>query len=82
DEFMVLQPGVKSVSAAESVIGKIERALAEPFQYMFSPVEISAAIGVAIYPNDSDTVDKLIMIADDRMYDRKAEQKQKVGFVE
>ncbi|WP_188750067.1 diguanylate cyclase domain-containing protein [Marinobacterium zhoushanense] len=75
DEFMVLQPGVKSVVAAKTVVEKIEAALRAPFQYQYVTIDISAAIGVAIYPKDTATVDKLIMVADDRMYERKAEMK-------
>jgi len=77
DEFMVLQPGVKSDAAAKTVAEKMGAALGVPFQYRFEPIDISAAIGVSIYPEDTDTVDKLIMIADDRMYDHKAEIKIK-----
>lgn len=75
DEFMVLQPGVKSAVSAQTVVEKIEAALREPFQYQYTSIDLSAAIGVAIYPKDTATVDKLIMVADDRMYERKAEMK-------
>ncbi|MBS99727.1 MAG: sensor domain-containing diguanylate cyclase [Oceanospirillaceae bacterium] len=75
DEFMVLQPAVNTESAAQAVADKIEQVLAMATEYQGNSVSISASVGFAIFPDDADSLDRLIMLADDRMYARKAEIK-------
>lgn len=75
DEFMVLQPVLGSGLAAQQVVEKLERALSAPFTYRHQVLELSAAVGYAIYPDDTALIDKLIMLADDRMFERKANSK-------
>lgn len=79
DEFMLLQPSVGSDDAARAVIAKMERVLAEPFVYQMQELRLSAAIGYAIYPKETSQIDKLIMLADDRMFERKANSKMGKG---
>jgi diguanylate cyclase (GGDEF)-like protein len=75
DEFMVLQPAMGSAAAAQIVADKLEQALAAPFIYHAQELNLSAAVGCSVYPDDADSVDKLIMLADDRMYERKAKSR-------
>jgi len=75
DEFMVLQPAVESPAAALLVADKIEGSLAEGFNYHQQGFRLSAAVGYAIYPQDADSVERLIMLADAQMYQRKTEMK-------
>jgi len=75
DEFMVLLPAVASDEAAQQVSEKLEQVLRTPFIYQLQPLMLSAAIGYALYPQDSDQVDNLVMLADERMFEHKEKSK-------
>jgi diguanylate cyclase (GGDEF)-like protein/putative nucleotidyltransferase with HDIG domain len=72
DEFVLLLPGT---NAADAVSKRVELALAvRALGKNFLPgVEISISIGSASYPDDSREVEKLLAIADRRMYWQKRE---------
>lgn len=73
DEFVVLLPVVDGPEDALSVAEKIRLALHEPFELEGNEVQISASMGVAIYPENG--VDELALTksADLAMYAVKAE---------
>jgi diguanylate cyclase (GGDEF)-like protein/PAS domain S-box-containing protein len=68
DEFLAVLPFVESRAAAETVAAKIVEALALPFATPAGTAGISASIGIALYPDDATTRDKLIRDADHAMY--------------
>jgi diguanylate cyclase (GGDEF)-like protein/PAS domain S-box-containing protein len=72
DEFVVLLPVVEGPTDALSVAEKIRRALHETFELAGKVVQISASMGVAIYPDHG--VDELTLTksADLAMYSVKA----------
>jgi diguanylate cyclase (GGDEF)-like protein/PAS domain S-box-containing protein len=72
DEFVVLLPVVEGPADALAVAEKIRRALNETFELDGNVVQISASMGVAIYPDHG--VDELILTknADLAMYAVKA----------
>lgn len=77
DEFAVLIPGA---GAAEMKIFETEFALI--LSDMESPVgeypiELSASIGTAVYPADGATLETLMAVADERMYDSKSSLPQR-----
>ena len=70
DEFAVLI--IQTVKhGPASVAEKLIEALSHPFAIGTLQVEISASIGVAIYPDAGDTVDGLLHNADEAMYQAK-----------
>lgn len=75
DEFMVVVPAVTSDEAAQQVVEKLEQVLRPPFIYQMQPLSLSAAIGYALYPRDSDQVDTLVTLADERMFKHKMDRK-------
>ncbi|TCK08930.1 diguanylate cyclase (GGDEF)-like protein [Marinobacterium mangrovicola] len=75
DEFMLLQAGVDTAENARIVIAKIQQALSEPLVYRGKEIQISAAVGYAVFPVDAEDLDELIRVADDRMYTAKKEYK-------
>lgn len=75
DEFMLLQAGVGKAADAQNVIGKLQKALQEPMVYRGIEVNISAAVGYAVFPADAQGLDELIRVADDRMYTAKKESR-------
>lgn len=75
DEFMILLPSVASEAAARQVAKKLEQVLQGPFVYQLQPLQLSAAIGYALCPNDSDQIETLVRLADERMFRQKVKDK-------
>lgn len=72
DEFTVLIPGPIDTETAQQVAEKLTFALAAPFQLGSHEVDISASIGVALYPDHGQEVEALTHAADQAMYQAKA----------
>src|SRR5688572_17552315 len=72
DEFVVLLPGVASVSDARAVAAKLVTALEEPLALSSGSASISASIGIALYPSDGDEAETLLRRADKAMYRAKS----------
>ena len=68
DEFVVLLPSLDDPAAVQPVAQKICSELARPFELGGVRVEIGASLGIAIYPVDGESVEQLIVQADQRMY--------------
>jgi diguanylate cyclase (GGDEF)-like protein/PAS domain S-box-containing protein len=68
DEFVVLLPAVEKDKDALAVAEKIRLALGKPFIFAETAFEISASIGVAIYPEHGDAEKILTHNADAAMY--------------
>lgn len=68
DEFMVLLPMVLSVQDARVVAEKICQSLSQVMVIDGHAVEISASVGVAIYPNHAKDQFSLLRQADEAMY--------------
>lgn len=73
DEFTVVLAGLDSREAAERVARDIIAALAAPFVLGHESAEVSASIGIAVYPGDAEDPDGLTDAADQAMYDAKAQ---------
>ncbi|MDD2790225.1 MAG: sensor domain-containing diguanylate cyclase [Sulfurimonas sp.] len=68
DEFVVVLPGIESVNVAGEVAQKIVDVLNLPFETVLGRANISASIGVALYPHNGQTLDTLLQHADASMY--------------
>ena len=72
DEFLVLLNSIERREDAERVRANLEEILRKPLEVLSGgetlEVALSAAIGVAIYPEDGQDVDSLIRHADQQMY--------------
>lgn len=71
DEFAVLLPKLETAKDAMMVAEKIRNALGEHFLLAGDSFEISASIGVAIYPEHGDDERTLLRSADTAMYHAK-----------
>lgn len=68
DEFIVLLDNVGGREDCLSAAMNIERTLAEDSSFYGLPVEISASIGQALFPDDGEDEDALVRAADAAMY--------------
>ncbi|MEF1291393.1 putative bifunctional diguanylate cyclase/phosphodiesterase, partial [Vibrio sp. M260118] len=84
DEFVVVLEHLNDVSAAIAVANRIASkviaSLSSHFQLGSHSVQISASIGISIYPEDSATQDTLIRYADNAMYHAKSMGKNNFQF--
>lgn len=71
DEFLLLLPDIAQRNDAGEIAQKIVEAIRMPFVFHNRELCITTSIGVAIYPDDGETVDTLIKKADIAMYHAK-----------
>jgi diguanylate cyclase (GGDEF)-like protein/PAS domain S-box-containing protein len=68
DEFALVLPDVGGKAHAEAVVAKLRDRLRAPFRWKQAPLEISASLGLSVYPEEGDTAARLIERADAAMY--------------
>ena len=73
DEFVILLSAIELERDALAVAEKVRAALAMPFELDTSTQQISASIGVALFPRHGDSEHALALAADTAMYLAKAE---------
>ncbi|MDD3343050.1 MAG: PAS domain S-box protein [Sulfurospirillaceae bacterium] len=71
DEFLIILPDINEPSDISIIIEKIFKALEQPFTLENHTLFVSVSIGVAIYPDDGMTFNKLYQQADIAMYQAK-----------
>lgn len=71
DEFAILVTNLKSDEDLGGLAGKIGEKLSAPFNIEGINFFVTASIGIASYPADSEEVEDLIKYADTAMYDAK-----------
>ena len=82
DEFCILFEGIKGCDGMKNLAKKLISGFQMPFQISGHAVEVTASIGVAFYPDDSDDDGDLIKHADKAMYDAKNAGKNQFKFYE
>jgi len=76
DEFGLI---LRDADGAEAAAERIDQALREPFEIEDLTVSVQASIGIAVFPRDADTTNKLLQRADVAMYQAK-EDRTHYGF--
>jgi len=71
DEFIVILSSLKQQSSAERIADKILKAMNRPFNLGGKQAEVSASIGISMFPLHGLDGDSLISRADTAMYDAK-----------
>lgn len=71
DEFVILVEELKTAQGAALFAQKLMAALAEPTQVSNDDVNTSVSVGISLYPDDAETVEDLIKMADAAMYHAK-----------
>ncbi|MDK9717141.1 MAG: sensor domain-containing diguanylate cyclase [Trichlorobacter sp.] len=71
DEFVLLLCNVATHHDVDAIAGKIVQAISAPFVLGDQAAEVSASVGIAIYPDDCTTADALVKSADKALYSAK-----------
>jgi diguanylate cyclase (GGDEF)-like protein len=71
DEFFLLFPELTSAKDATTIARKIMETFREPFALDGYKLSITTSIGIALYPDDGEQVDILLINADIAMYHAK-----------
>jgi diguanylate cyclase (GGDEF)-like protein/PAS domain S-box-containing protein len=80
DEFTLLLGGIKSITHCEQILSRIQHALAQPYVISEHNLEISASLGVTLYPTDNADLGTLLRHADQAMYQAKSAGKNQFHF--
>jgi diguanylate cyclase (GGDEF)-like protein/PAS domain S-box-containing protein len=80
DEFVVLLTGLHDVRDAVVVADKIVNTVSGPCQIGGKELCVSPSIGIAIYPDDAQTMEELLRNADTAMYHAKQEGRGRFSF--
>jgi len=73
DEFAVIAEGVASLADVPTIADRLVMGLREPIRIRDREVDISASIGVAVYPDDARDAEELLLSADTAMHQCRAE---------
>lgn len=87
DEFIVLIPNVDGETAKNIALRILDVLKKKRFSNVFhdlikNPFSLSVSIGIAEYPKDADTKDKIIVMADNMMYEAKKKGRGTICHVE
>ena len=80
DEFVVLAPDVGTPAGTARVGDKLRASLAAPATIMGRLVHVTASIGIAIFPDDGDDIERLLARADSAMYHAKRAGRARTEF--
>jgi diguanylate cyclase (GGDEF)-like protein/PAS domain S-box-containing protein len=82
DEFAIVQIGLTDFAEAADLAQRIVDVFKAPFDPAGHHVTTDASVGIAIAPNDGDTVDQLLKSADLALYGAKADGRGSFRFFE
>jgi diguanylate cyclase len=72
DEFVVLAPDISSEETAEELAERLIKAVSEPQELAGRRVVAHCSIGIAIYPDNGNSMEELMANADNAMYQAKS----------
>lgn len=80
DEFLILMVGALKQDSILTVAKKLTKAIEQPFSVGEYKVNISCSIGIAVFPQDAESRESLLVAADAAMYRAKQQGKGHVVF--
>lgn len=73
DEFTAVLSSISEPQSVSVIAEKIINSIAQPFNISGREIRISTSIGIALYPDDSEDLDDLLINADTAMYHAKSQ---------
>lgn len=80
DEFLLLIPNISHIEEVDEMANNITHAMHQPFEIVQQRLNVSASLGISIYPNDAATHDDLMRHSDVAMYRAKHEGRNRYCF--
>ena len=80
DEFLLIVNEFNHMLELKELASKILLNLSEPFLYNQKKIQLTASIGISIYPHDSKNKSELLKLADTAMYNAKNSGKARFTF--
>ena len=80
DEFAIIIDQLDSATGAEIIAEKILSSIAQPIPLKSGDAKVGASIGIAMFPEDADTAEALLQMADKAMYVSKNQGKNRYTF--
>lgn len=80
DEFTIMLAPVNEISEVTSLAKRVLDAINLPITVGAHTLEVSASIGIALYPADGEKADELIRNADMALYEAKSSGRNRVNF--
>ena len=71
DEFLFILPSQDSITNIESVVNKIHNTMAEVFLIDSNEIFVNCSMGIAVYPDDAENAENLLIAADTALYKAK-----------
>ncbi|WBS05404.1 diguanylate cyclase [Pseudoduganella sp. SL102] len=78
DEFVIVLGDVSGLNDAREPASKLIDVVSEPYQVNGVTLRLSTSIGIALFPDDAESVGDLIHAADNALYDAKRSGKNRV----
>ncbi len=73
DEFTIITENITDAVEINSIAEKITKCFETPFTALGESIEVSASVGISVYPEDGEDLTNLLKRADEAMYKAKAE---------
>jgi diguanylate cyclase (GGDEF)-like protein/PAS domain S-box-containing protein len=80
DEFAIILTDLLPKSDVGDIAHKIINCLGSAFELLGQMVFVTASIGVTLFPQDGETFDELLKLADQAMYEAKASGRNRFNF--
>ncbi len=80
DEFLLIIPSLSFFENATVIVERILNSFKEPFFINGHELHITTSIGIALYPDDGETIDALLKNSDTAMYRAKEQGKNNYQF--
>lgn len=80
DEFVLLAGELDRGEDAAMIAEKVADMIQVPLAIEGGPAKVSCSIGISVYPDDAETSDELIALADKAMYASKSEKDRRYAY--
>lgn len=80
DEFLIIVTGLEHANNITKIAEKLMAAVTQPLLYKGQQAGVGTSIGIAVFPHDCTDEEKLVMLADETMYEVKKSGKNGYRF--